>query len=150
MGPGAATLVIVLSILYAPGYARVAFAATLAARNLDYVTAQEALGAKPARILMRTILPNIAPPLLVQFSLTVAAAMVLESGLVVSRPRRRAAVAVLGADDPRRALDDGAGAVAAAVAVHRAHRHHPRLQPLVRRAARRARSAFRRIQRRLV
>ena len=58
-----------------------AFAATLATRGLDYVTAQEALGAGPARILARTILPNVAPPLLVQFSLTVAAAMVLESGL---------------------------------------------------------------------
>jgi peptide/nickel transport system permease protein len=81
MGPGAATLVIALTILYAPGYARVAFAATLATRNLDYVTAQEALGARPARILSRTILPNIAPPLLVQFSLTVASALVLESGL---------------------------------------------------------------------
>jgi peptide/nickel transport system permease protein len=35
MGPGAATLVIALTILYAPGYARVAFAATLATRGLD-------------------------------------------------------------------------------------------------------------------
>src|SRR3546814_4417326 len=33
------------------------------------------------RILGRTVLPNVAPPLLVQFSLTVASAMVLESGL---------------------------------------------------------------------
>jgi peptide/nickel transport system permease protein len=81
MGPGVATLVIVLTILYAPGYARVAFAATLATSGLDYVTAQQALGARPVRILARTILPNVAPPLLVQFSLTVAAAMVLESGL---------------------------------------------------------------------
>lgn len=81
MGPGAATLVIALTILYAPSYARVAFAATLATSGLDYVTAQQALGAKPARILARTILPNIAPPLLVQFSLTVAGALVLESGL---------------------------------------------------------------------
>jgi len=81
MGPGAATLVLALTILYAPGYARVAFAATLTTRGLDFVTAQEALGAKPLRVLTLTILPNIAPPLLVQFSLTVAAAMVLESGL---------------------------------------------------------------------
>jgi peptide/nickel transport system permease protein len=81
MGPGAMTLVIALTALFAPGYARVAFAATLATRNLDYVTAQEALGARPLRILARTILPNVAPPLLVQISLTVAAAMVLESGL---------------------------------------------------------------------
>jgi peptide/nickel transport system permease protein len=81
MGPGAVTLVVALTILYAPSYTRVAFAATLATRGLDYVTAQEALGARPSRILARTILPNIAPPLLVQFSLTVAAALVLESGL---------------------------------------------------------------------
>jgi peptide/nickel transport system permease protein len=81
MGPGVATLVIALTILYAPTYARVAFAATLATGGLDYVAAQQALGARPARILARTILPNIAPPLLVQFSLTVAAALVLESGL---------------------------------------------------------------------
>jgi oligopeptide/dipeptide ABC transporter ATP-binding protein len=81
MGPGAATLVFALTILYAPGYARVAFAATLTTRGLDYVTAQEALGARPSRVLALTILPNISAPLLVQFSLTVAAAMVLESGL---------------------------------------------------------------------
>ncbi|MBI3516982.1 MAG: ABC transporter permease subunit, partial [Proteobacteria bacterium] len=81
MGPGAGTLMVALSILYTPGYARVAYAETLAARALDYVTAQEALGARPARILARTVLPNVAPPLLIQFSLTVAAALVLESGL---------------------------------------------------------------------
>jgi peptide/nickel transport system permease protein len=81
MGPGAATLVVVLAALFAPTFARVAFAETLTARALDYVTAQEGLGARPGRILARTILPNVAPALLVQFSLTVAAAMVLESGL---------------------------------------------------------------------
>jgi len=81
LGPGAATLIVALSILYAPAYARVAYAETLAARNLDYVVAQEALGARSGRILARTVLPNVAPPLLVQFSLTVASAMVLESGL---------------------------------------------------------------------
>ena len=37
LGPGAATLVIVLSILYAPGFTRVAYRETLSARNLDYV-----------------------------------------------------------------------------------------------------------------
>ena len=80
-GPGAGTLVIALSFLYLPGFVRVCFAETLAVRTLDYVTAQEALGAHPGRILMRTILPNVAPSLLVQLSLTVASALVLESGL---------------------------------------------------------------------
>lgn len=81
LGPGAGTLVFSLAILFAPGFARLAYAETLSARSLDYVTAQVALGAPTGRILMRTVLPNIAAPLIVQFSLTVAAAMVLESGL---------------------------------------------------------------------
>ncbi len=81
LGPGAVTLVLVLTILFTPGFARVAYAETLSARTLDYVTAQTALGAGSGRVLFRTLLPNIAPPLLVQFSLTVAAAMMLESGL---------------------------------------------------------------------
>jgi len=81
LGPGAPTLIVALAILYAPGYARVAYAETLSTRALDYVVAQQALGAPAGRILVRTVLPNIAPPLLIQFSLTVAAALVLESGL---------------------------------------------------------------------
>ncbi|HWT08394.1 MAG TPA: ABC transporter permease subunit, partial [Roseomonas sp.] len=81
LGPGAGTLVFSLAILFTPGFARVAYAETLSARALDYVTAQQALGARTRRILFLTVLPNIASPLLVQFSLTVASAMLLESGL---------------------------------------------------------------------
>jgi peptide/nickel transport system permease protein len=81
LGPGAGTLIISLAILYTPGYARVVYAETLSVRALDYVAAQETLGVHPARIMLRTVLPNVMSPLIVQFSLTVAAAMVLESGL---------------------------------------------------------------------
>ncbi|HRD76133.1 MAG TPA: dipeptide/oligopeptide/nickel ABC transporter permease/ATP-binding protein [Hyphomicrobiaceae bacterium] len=81
LGPGDRTLVVMLSILYTPGFMRVAFGEVLSTRNLDYVTAVSALGAGTSRILARSILPNIAGPLLVQFSLTLAAAVVVESGL---------------------------------------------------------------------
>ena len=47
----------------------------------DYVEAVRALGASRLRIMARTILPNVGGPVLVQFSLAVAAAVVLESGL---------------------------------------------------------------------
>ncbi|WP_158818809.1 dipeptide/oligopeptide/nickel ABC transporter permease/ATP-binding protein [Methylocapsa sp. S129] len=80
-GPGARTLIPVLAIVYAPSFARVAYAGALTIRSLDYVTAIEALGAGRPRIMARTILPNIAGPVLVQFSLAVAASMVLEAGL---------------------------------------------------------------------
>jgi peptide/nickel transport system permease protein len=80
-GPGAGTLIFALSILYAPGYARVTFGEVLSARQLEYVEAARASGATPLRVLSRTILPNVFPPILVQFSLTVGAAIVIESGL---------------------------------------------------------------------
>jgi peptide/nickel transport system permease protein len=81
LGPGATTLILVLSVLYVPGFARVAYAEVLSARSNDYVEAVRALGASTGRILLRTVLPNIAGPVLVQFSLAVAAAVVVESGL---------------------------------------------------------------------
>ena len=81
LGPGAGTLILVLSVLYLPGFARVAYAEVLSARNHDYVEAVRALGAPTGRILLRTLLPNIAGSVLVQLSLAVAAAVVLESGL---------------------------------------------------------------------
>jgi peptide/nickel transport system permease protein len=81
LGPGAGTLILCLGILFAPGFARVAYAETLSTSALDYVTAQTSLGASAFRILSRTLLPNIAAPLIVQFSLTIAAALLLESGL---------------------------------------------------------------------
>jgi peptide/nickel transport system permease protein len=81
LGPGAATLILVLSVLYMPGFARVAYAEVLAVRGREYVEAAKAFGATSPRILFRTVLPNVAGPLLVQLSLTVAAAVVIESGL---------------------------------------------------------------------
>jgi oligopeptide/dipeptide ABC transporter ATP-binding protein len=81
VGPGAATLIVALSILYAPAYARVTFGEVLSARQLEYVEAARASGASPLRVILRTILPNVFPPILVQFSLTVSSAIVIESGL---------------------------------------------------------------------
>lgn len=81
LGPGAGTLVLVLSVLYLPGFVRVTFAEVLAVRRRDYVEAARALGVPTGTILARTILPNVAGPILVQLSLTVAAAIVIESGL---------------------------------------------------------------------
>ena len=81
LGPGVGTLILMLSILYTPGFVRVAYGQVLSAARQDYVEAVRALGARTPRILARTVLPNIAGPVLVQFSLTLAAAVVVESGL---------------------------------------------------------------------
>ncbi|WP_138465772.1 dipeptide/oligopeptide/nickel ABC transporter permease/ATP-binding protein [Poseidonocella sp. HB161398] len=81
LGAGVLTLTVALTILFVPNYTRVVYAATLQTGGLDFVKAQEAMGTHPLKILARTVLPNIVPPLLVQFSLTVASGILLESGL---------------------------------------------------------------------
>lgn len=80
-GPGAVTLTACLAILFAPGFARVTYGETLSTRQLDYVEAARALGAGPLRIIAGTVLPNIAGPIVVQFSLTIASAILIEAGL---------------------------------------------------------------------
>jgi peptide/nickel transport system permease protein len=80
-GPGAGTLVAVLSVLYFPTFARIAFSEALRVTSLDFVEASRALGTPSRRIVLGTILPNIAGPLSVQYSLTAAAAITIESGL---------------------------------------------------------------------
>ncbi|WP_102224582.1 dipeptide/oligopeptide/nickel ABC transporter permease/ATP-binding protein [Acidimangrovimonas sediminis] len=81
LGAGVSTLILAITILYIPNYTRVVYAATLQTASQDFVVAQEAMGTHPLTTLWRTILPNVMPPLLVQFSLTVAGAILLESGL---------------------------------------------------------------------
>jgi len=80
-GPGTGTLIAVLSVLYFPIFARITFSEVLRVAALEFVEASRALGTKAHRIILRTILPNIAGPLLIQFSLTVAATITVESGL---------------------------------------------------------------------
>ncbi|MCE7028882.1 dipeptide/oligopeptide/nickel ABC transporter permease/ATP-binding protein [Jiella avicenniae] len=80
-GAGFWPLILALTLLYTPNYARVVYAATLQVRALDFVTAQRALGTHPLQIVVRTMLPNVLPPLVVQISLVIASAIVIESGL---------------------------------------------------------------------
>jgi len=80
-GPGAVTLTACLALLFSPGFARVVYGETLSTRNLDYVEASRALGAGSFRIILGTILPNIIGPIIVQYSLTISSAILIESGL---------------------------------------------------------------------
>ncbi len=80
-GPGASTLIAVLALLYFPSFSRIAYAETLRVSSLDFVEASRALGTRPRRIVFSTVLPNIMGAISVQFSLTAAATITVESGL---------------------------------------------------------------------
>jgi peptide/nickel transport system permease protein len=53
----------------------------LSLKNLDFVSAARALGASPLRLTIRHLLPNLLNPLIVQISLSAAAAMLAEATL---------------------------------------------------------------------
>jgi peptide/nickel transport system permease protein len=74
-GPGLNNTILAVSIVNIPIYARVARASTLSIKEFEYVTAAEALGARSWRVLIRTILPNAASPLVVQGTLGIATAI---------------------------------------------------------------------------
>lgn len=78
---GVLSLAVVIGVLYIPHFARVAHSATLQVTRQEFMEAERAMGASVGRVVLRAILPNILSPLVVQATLTVAAAILLESGL---------------------------------------------------------------------
>ncbi len=78
---GVTSLTIVIGTLYIPHFARITHAATLQIVHQEFVEAERSLGARPVRLLLRILLPNILSPIVIQATLTVAAAILLESGL---------------------------------------------------------------------
>lgn len=80
-GSSVINVILVIGLLYTPRFQRIAYSATLAVQENDYVLAARSIGAQPARILRTAILPNILAPILVQFSLSMGTAILLEAGL---------------------------------------------------------------------
>jgi peptide/nickel transport system permease protein len=78
---GVLSLSIVIGVIFVPQFARVAQSATLQVLGQEYVEAEHSMGARYARVVFKVILPNILSPLVVQATLTIAAAILLESGL---------------------------------------------------------------------
>lgn len=80
-GSSVLNVIMVIGLLYTPRFQRIAYSATLSVKENDYVLAARAIGSSSARILRLGILPNIVAPVLVQFSLAMGTAILLESGL---------------------------------------------------------------------
>ncbi len=80
-GSGIKNLIVIIGILYIPHFARIAYSSTLQVKKLEFVESEVSLGASPLRVLWRSIFPNILAPLVIQISLTIASAILLESGL---------------------------------------------------------------------
>jgi len=78
---GVRGIVVAIGIASVPDFARIARAAAISERERDYVAAAHAIGASPGRIMRRHVLPNVVPPLLIQLSVALSFAVLLEAGL---------------------------------------------------------------------
>jgi peptide/nickel transport system permease protein len=80
-GTGIEVLIPLISLAGWEHYARLVRGQVLALRAQPFIEAARAIGAGPARLMLRHVLPHLAPPLVAQFSLGVPHVMLLESSL---------------------------------------------------------------------
>jgi peptide/nickel transport system permease protein len=81
LGQGAFNGVVAIAVVLVPIYVRLVRGQVLSIKHNDYILAAHAVGVPVWRILIRHILPNVVNPLIVQASLGVGFAIIIESSL---------------------------------------------------------------------
>ncbi len=81
LGPGTATLILVIVLVSIPSYARLIRAQTLTLKNSDFVVAERSIGASSPRIILLHLLPNVVGPLVIILSMDIPVVIMLEAGL---------------------------------------------------------------------
>jgi peptide/nickel transport system permease protein len=81
LGPGVENLILALAVIYVPGFFRIGRAAALAEARLTYVEAARAAGFTETSILLRQVLPNVLPVLVLNFVILFPLALQIEAAL---------------------------------------------------------------------
>ena len=81
LGGGLKNITIIFGILMSAVYARMMCGQVLTVKENDYIIAAHAIGASDRRIMLRHILPNCMPPLIVQMSIMMGGIILAEAGL---------------------------------------------------------------------
>ncbi len=81
LGPSLNNVMLAIGITGIPSFARLVRGQVLTTKRLEYVQAAQSVGASDWRLMLRHILPNILAPIIVQASISVAAAILAEAGL---------------------------------------------------------------------
>ncbi|HEX7271061.1 MAG TPA: ABC transporter permease [Casimicrobiaceae bacterium] len=81
LGPSLTNAMIAIGISATPVFIRLTRAQVLQVKVEDYVEAARAVGNSHLRIALRHVLPNVMPPLIVQATLAIAAAVIAEAAL---------------------------------------------------------------------
>src|SRR5690606_35823030 len=81
LGSNVRNLVIAISIVYIPTFARIARGSTMNVVAQPFVEASRSIGATDWRLISRHIRPNIIAPLIVQFTVSLAFGILVEASL---------------------------------------------------------------------
>ena len=81
VGPNIINTMLIIGIVWSAGYARLTRGVVLSVKQEPYIDAARSMGAGPARIIVRHLLPNVVAPLVVLASLSAAAIILVEAGL---------------------------------------------------------------------
>jgi len=81
LGPGITKAMLAVGIVMSPRVFRVARAATVDVRGETYVEAAVAVGVRPLRVVLRNILPNVLPPVILVTSVSLGSAVAAEASL---------------------------------------------------------------------
>ncbi|RJK98478.1 ABC transporter permease [Vallicoccus soli] len=81
LGPGTTNAMVAIGVVYTPIFARVTRASVLSVREEVFVRASRSAGASDVRILGLHVLPNVAGPIIVQTSISLAFAILSEAAL---------------------------------------------------------------------
>jgi peptide/nickel transport system permease protein len=81
LGSGMRNVIIALTVAMMPGYARLMCGQVLTVKENDYITAGRSIGARNVRIMLRHVVPNCLPPLIVLITMMLGAVILAEAGL---------------------------------------------------------------------
>jgi peptide/nickel transport system permease protein len=81
LGPSLNNVILALAVINWVGYARLTRGQVLKIREMEYVTAAKALGARSPRVIVHHVLPNVINPVIVMATLGLAGAILAEAAL---------------------------------------------------------------------
>jgi peptide/nickel transport system permease protein len=81
LGPSLQNAMIAIGVIYIPPFARIVRASVLSLREQEFVDAARGLGAGAGRVVLRHVLPNCLSPVIVQASLGMGYAILVEAAL---------------------------------------------------------------------
>lgn len=81
LGPSLSNIFIAIGIIYTPSFCRLVRSKVLTIVEMEYVMGAKAIGLNDFEIIIKYVLPNVVPPLIVQTTLSAAQAAIAEASL---------------------------------------------------------------------